>query len=277
MKLFTFATLGVLFLAGCESKSDQAIPAPPVSPASPLILFTSKDGRQLTSADLPKTDGTYDYEIMNEDEIPAEANSLHQQARQLGAAGKYDAAIEALTKAQALAPDWPFPTYDMAFTYLLKKDFEKAREYYRKTVDMSPRGFFTAITALDALDREASGDLPEGTYAAYMMLEWIPDPAQKAGVVRQMTEKFPTFAPAWKEYALQCDSNADKLAAIEKGLAANPDAETKGVLLINKALALNENGETEAAKSILGNLALDPETTFANEHLAKLTLGQIAN
>jgi hypothetical protein len=68
---------------------------------------------------------------------------------------------------------------------------------------------------------------------------------------------------------------ADKLSAIEKGLAAKPDRETEGILLINKALALNEQGDTETATAILGSLALDPRATFASEHLAKQTLAFI--
>ena len=109
-----------------------------------------------------------------------------------------------------------------------------------------------------------------------MALEWISDPRQKANIVSQMVEKFPTFAPAWKELALQCDDTAEKLAAIEKGLAASPDRETEGILLINKALTLTEQGDGKAATSILGNLALNPDTTFANEHLAKQTLAMIS-
>ena len=35
---------------------------------------------------------------------------------------------------------------------------------------------------------------------------------------------------------------------------------------------LNEQGDTETAKAILGNLALDSQSTFATEHLAKQTL-----
>jgi tetratricopeptide (TPR) repeat protein len=255
---------------GCNKESSTPAPT-----AAPRIVFRSEDGRKLTADDLANATGTFEYKIVGGDLIPAEANSLHQKARQLGASGDYEAAIKALDEAQALAPNWPYPTYDKAFTYLLMRDFNKAHENYRKTVDLSPRGFFTAITALDALEQERSGDLPEGTYAAYMALEWVPDPAQKASIVSQMVQKFPTFAPAWKEFALQCDDTAEKLAAIEKGLAAKPDRETKGILLINKAIALNEQGDVETATSILGNLALDPDTTFANEHLAKQSLAMV--
>jgi tetratricopeptide (TPR) repeat protein len=151
---------------GCNKESSTPAPA-----AALRIVFRSENGRKLTADDLANATGTFEYKIVGGDPIPAEANSLHQKARQLGASGDYEAAIKALDEAQALAPNWPYPTYDKAFTYLLMRDFNKAHENYRKTVDLSPRGFFTAITALDALEQERSGDLPEGTYAAYMALE----------------------------------------------------------------------------------------------------------
>jgi hypothetical protein len=164
----------------------------------------------------------------------------------------------------------------MAFTYLLMKDSENARKYYRKTIELAPRGFFTALTALDALDREAKGDLPAGTYLAYLSLEWMDDRGKKADAVRQLVKRVPGFAPAWKEQAMQADADADKLAAIEKGLAANPDGETKGILLINKALIMDRSGDHKGAVRLLGELSLDPASTYAAEHLAKVTLANIA-
>ncbi len=110
---------------------------------------------------------------------------------------------------------------------------------------------------------------------AYMSLEWINDPEQKARVVQVLVERFPNFAPAWKDYALQCEEPSRKLDAIENGLAANPDGETKGILLITKALTLNEQGDRKAAKEILGNLIHDPNVTFANEHLAQQMLAMV--
>ena len=75
---------------------------------------------------------------------------------------------------------------------------------------------------------------------------------------------------------MQTDADAEKLAAIEKGLAAKPDGETKGILLINKALINYRLGDHEGAVRLLGELALDPASTYATEHLAKVTLARIA-
>jgi tetratricopeptide (TPR) repeat protein len=226
--------------------------------------------------DLRGLTGTYRYEIIGKGNVPAEAEALHQQARQAGGAGDYKKAIGLLERASSLAPQWPYPVYDMAFTYLLSKDAENARKYYRKTVELAPRGFFTAITALYALDREEKGDLPGGTYLAYLSLEWVDDAGKKAEAIRQLVKNVPGFAPGWKELAGLSDTDAERLAAIEKGLAANPDAETKGLLQINKALVLDRSGDHEGAIRLLGELALDPASTYATEHLAKVTLASVA-
>jgi hypothetical protein len=153
---------------------------------------------------------------------------------------------------------------------------ENARKHYRQTVKLSPRGFFTAITALDALDREEKGDLPAETYLAYLSLEWMDDPEKKAEAVRELVKRVPAFAPGWKEVAGLSEDDAEKLTAIEKGLAANPDAETKGMLQINKALILDRKGDHDGAVQLLGEVALDPASTYAAEHLAKVTLANVA-
>ena len=207
--------------------------------------------------------------------ISEKAQTLHQQARELGAEGKYDQAIAQLKAAHDLAPTWPYPVYDLAFTYLLMRDYDNAREYYKKTIELSPRGFFTAITAHDTLLKEAQGVLPEGTYAAYMSLEWTDDINQKSQIVNALVTRLPMFAPGWKEYALMCDDENEKLRALDKGLAADPDRETEGILYVNKAITLYNQGETLEAIRLLQDMTVRSETTLANEALAKQVLASM--
>ncbi len=261
--------------AGCTREETRATMGSPPNEKA-VLVFRAADGRTLTTADLRELSGTYRYEILGRHNVPAEAESLHNQARRAGGAGDLKKAIALLERASSLDPEWPYPVYDMAYTYLLMKDTENARKYYRRTVELAPRGFFTAITALDALEREAKGDLPAGTYLAYLSLEWMDDPGKKADAVRQLVKHIPGFAPAWKEQAMQEGTDAEKLAAIGRGLAANPDGETKGILLVNKSLIMDRSGDHEGAVRLLGELALDPASTSATEHLAKVTLASIA-
>ena len=256
---------------GCESNQGGTSKEPPT------IIFRNADGRTLTTDDLRGATGTFHYEIFGLEGVPAEAKSLHQQARQAGGAGDYKKALALLERASQLAPWWPYPVYDSAYTYMLTKDFDSARQYYAKTVELSPRGYFTAITALDTLTREKNGKLPAGTYLAYVSLEWINDPGKKAGAVRQLVKSVPQFAPAWKELAsVLPDNDPNLLATIEKGLAADPDAETMGTLRINKALVLNGQGNHAGAIQLLGELALDPKSTYATEQMAKASLAMLA-
>ena len=66
------------------------------------------------------------------------------------------------------------------------------------------------------------------------------------------------------------------LDAIEKGLTANPDAETRGTLLINKALTLHGQGDQQSARAILNDLVVDPTATLNSEALAKQLLPMVS-
>jgi len=249
-------------------------------------VFTLPDGRKLTTEDLRGLSGRINvregklldvtgpvrYEVIGKRTMPREAETLHQQAREAGGHGDYQKAIALLEQASELAPDWPYPVYDRAYTHMLMNDCDAARRYYRRTLELSPRGFFMAFTALDTLTREQNGELPMGTYLAYVSLEWLGDTPMRDDAAREMVKAVPQFAPAWKNFASLCNDDGERLAAIEKGLAAHPDAETKGMLEINKALVFNLKGDRAGAVQLLGELALDPKSTFHTEHAAKAAL-----
>jgi tetratricopeptide (TPR) repeat protein len=255
----------VIFVACSHTQSRTAR-------ETPGIIFRGADGRTITMEDVRGLTGKYQYEIIGNRDIPAEARSLHQQARQVGGKGDYKRSLALLDRASALAPEWPYPLYDKAYTLLLMKDYDGAREYYRKTMKLSPRGFFTAITALDTLEKEQKGALPTGTYLAYLSLEWMENQGEKIRAARQLVNRMPQFAAGWKELAALVDDEGERLAALEKGLMAAPDAETKGMLQINRALILHRQGNHDTAVRILGELALDHDSPLDIEHIAKASL-----
>lgn len=206
-------------------------------------------------------------EIMPSDE----AKSLHARGREAGSGGDHAEALRLLIKASELAPDWPQPVYDRGFTHLLMENFTAALADYRKTLELSPRGFFTAHVAVDTLLREEQGEFPAGFYLAYTMLEFMQE-SERRSVIPQLVEKFPRFAPAWLEFAKLADTLQERLKRIESGLAAKPDAETFGMLRLNQALTLQQVGQAATAEAIIRELANDPKSTTAVEAWAKATL-----
>lgn len=240
------------------------------------IVFKDGLGHSLSKDDIANTTGQVNYEIMENQNIDPKAQALHQEARQLGQAGKYDQSIAKLEEAMRIQPNWAYPVYDLAFTYLLKGDFDNALKFYKKTDELEPKGFFTAKTALYSLEGEKEGKFPKGLYTAYMQIEWTTDKNKKLEIAQMITQKVPDFAPAWKDLSNLLDDKTARLDAIEKGLSKGPDAETKGILLINKALVLSDEGKKGEAKQMLGNLIFSSDVTRSNEELAKFTLKTIA-
>lgn len=241
------------------------------------IVFRMRDGRILTRDFLQAKNKSKVYEKLGAEEVPAQAFSLHQKAREAGSKGEYEQALECLEEARSLAPDWPYPIYDAAYTYLLMGDSRNALEKYEAVNEMAPQGFYLTKTALDTLRKERSGMLPEGIYLSYLQIEWEEDPSEKLGLARTLSEKYPTFAPAWKELAIFYQDPKDRLEAIEKGLECNPDPDTLGNLLINKALIINQQGDTMEAIEILGKIIFDKESTLGSLELARLALSSLVD
>jgi tetratricopeptide (TPR) repeat protein len=240
------------------------------------VVFRNEAGQSVSIAEVQRTAGRIRYEVCGGESIPRAAEELHQRARQTGSSGDYQQALDLLEQAVEKAPLWPYPLYDLAFTYLLLKDTDRAIEHYRKTLKIAPRGFFTAITALHTLEREQRGELPAGLYLAYLSIEGMDNRAQKAHITRQLVEQVPSFAPAWKDLAIATDQDTERREAIRKGLAASPDAETKGMLQINEALALDAQGEHETGIRLLETLIRDETSTLATEHLASAALALLS-
>lgn len=271
MKLTTLTlSIASLAFAACQANTT------PSDAKADRLIFKDSLGHILNESDLANATGQVNYQVMENKAIDPKAQSLHQEARALGQEGKYDLAITKLNEAISIEPAWAYPTYDLAFTYLLKGDYENALKFYKKTDELEPRGFFTAKTAIYALEGEKAGKFPKGLYINYMQIEWTEDRSKKLGLAKTITQQAPEFAPAWKELSGLSDDKKERLNAIEQGLSEHPDAETKGMLLINKALILDSDGNKEEARRLLGDLIFSPDVTRGNVAMAKFTLKTIS-
>ena len=241
---------------------------------SERLVFRNAVGRELTTGDLRGYAGQVRWEVIGADNVPPRARQLHQDAREAGGRGDYARALDLLDQAWDRAPEWPYPAYDAAFTYLLLGEPKMAEELYERVDQMAPRGFFTCKASLDTLRRERSGEVFPGFARAYATTEWM-DLQKKKAILEGIVDKFPGFALAWKDLSPLLDDAARQLQAIEQGLRGRPDAETLGILLINKASILARLGDRDRAIAILGELALSPDSTLATEHLAKTALASL--
>lgn len=239
--------------------------------ASDIVFKDSATGKILTKTDLQGFSSTATWEIVSEKTVSRVAMEYHQKGRQLGQEGEYEKSIEFLTKASKVDSRWAYPLYDMAYTYMLMNDFDKALEFYQKVNVMEPRGFFTTKTAVYTLIGEKEGRFPKGLYMAYLSLELM-EPEVKAESVMHLTINIPSYAPAWKEAIFFSDNDEEILTIIKNGLNAAPDKETYGILMINKALILHRKTKELEALDILGQLALDQRSSLGTEKMAKQTL-----
>lgn len=268
-RIVTFITLFAMILI--FSQCDSSKPTESVD----KLIFEDSKGNQLLMSDLEGATGTYNWQIKGDKDIPVEASRLHQMARQHGSKGEYEQAITKLKRAYEIAPEWAFPPYDLGYTYLLTQDSPNALKYYTIADELEPKGFFTAKTARWSLEKEIAGEFQDGLYAAYTQIELLDADERKLQIARAIVEKIPEYAPAWKVIAEKSESNEERLAAVEKGLGADPDRTTKEGLLLNKALVKNIQGEGEEAVEILGELILDEASTVGSVELAKLILSAV--
>ena len=113
------------------------------------------------------------------------------------------------------------------------------------------------------------------SYRFLVQLEWMPDPAAKREILEQILEHTPQLPMAWQKLVSLLDDDEASLQAISKGLSYQPDPDTRGLLLINKALILHRQGKESEAIKMLGQLALDPDSTLHTEQLAKFALATL--
>jgi tetratricopeptide (TPR) repeat protein len=241
------------------------------------VVFRDAKGRTITWDELKQVDGRFRWEVRGAGTVDPRAQELHAEGRNAGAIQQFDRALHCFAMASELEPDWPYPVYDTAFTYLMMGDTRAAQLAYQRVDGMAPRGFFTAKTTLHTLAQEQSGALPPGFTRLFATLEWITAPTQKRSLLEQIVARHPGFAPAWKELSMLLDSEHERLRALERGLALDTDGETRGVLLINKAFVLARQGDKQAAVEILAELVLDPASTQGTEALAKAALAQVVS
>ena len=191
-----------------------------------------------------------------------------------GTARRFVQSGSPFTRAAVLAPQWPYPIYDRAFTHLQARDAAAPWLTIGRTLELSPRGFFTAHVAVDALRREQKGEAA-ARGSIWRMSCWSSCPtARDVRSFLNWLRNFRTCSSAWLEFAKLASAPRERLDRIEAGLRARPDPETRGMLHLNQALTLRQSGQDADANRILAQVAADPGSTLAVEAWAKALLAK---
>jgi len=97
----------------------------------------------------------------------------------------------------------------------------------------------------------------------------------KLEALRHITERFPAFPPAWQQLSSLIDDDDERLDAIDRGLAGDPDDETYGMLTLNSALITSRRGDAAGARLALDRLLADPRCTASAEALTTMILSTL--
>ena len=183
-----------------------------------------------------------------------------------------DEALDCFHKAAEMVPQWPHPRHDIAFVHLLSGEWGDALETFREVERMEPAGFFNAKTAIWALEKEDSKELPQGIYRAYAQVGWIQEPQQRAQELQKMVSAAPDFAPAWKDLAGFVQDPGQAQQVLNNGIAAKPDADTLGALIANLAMVYLARGQADEAMAMLGHMTIDERGSRAARSLCAQAL-----
>jgi tetratricopeptide (TPR) repeat protein len=276
--------VAALLVAGCGRKKDgggagsareeprAAIAAK--QPADPNVIFRDDKGREIKREDLKDVSGAVEWELVGGDHVPEAAQTLHEQARAAGSSGDYPKAIALFKQAHDAAPAWPYPLYELGFTYELMGEPVKALAEYERVIALAPRGYFTVLASADCLRREAAKEWASGLCKRYALAEFMFGD-ERTAELKAIAVAAPRMPGPQKDLALDIRDDAQRLAAIDKALGVSPDPETRGVLLSNKGLTLASLGRKDEAIAVLGALVLDPASPLDVIEMSKMGLVQL--
>ncbi len=236
------------------------------------FVLTDERGQKLEIEDLVNYDGNISYELQTPNWILPEAQELFDQGRVYALETRFEDAIASFEQAAELDPSWPYPIYEMALTYLLMGDADKALQLYQQVDEMAPEGFFTAKVAIDVLRRERDGVVEEGSYIAILYLENLKDREVRQATVKALLEKSEELPRAWQVFANSIEDPEARLEALNRGLSYDPDPQTKAMLLINKAMALGNLNREEEAYELFTEVAESKSTPMGPRYQALLAL-----
>lgn len=246
MRRFFALSIATTLLGGCSCQGTAGPAAASVPDAGP-VAPSIPEAVQAPAAPVPETA----YE---------QAVKAHAQGRSSGEVGNFQEALKHFQRARELAPEWPLPVYDTAYTHFLMGEDARALELYAQVEALAPRGFADTPRVLECLRREKAGRVPKGTYRKFLDVLRQREPEAFERGLRELTRSAPGFYPAWRELISYGKDLDEQERFLEKALSARPDALSRGELLVYKANLLRRRGKDMEARALLQSLVDDPQS-----------------
>jgi tetratricopeptide (TPR) repeat protein len=193
-----------------------------------------------------------------------------ERGERLGQAGQYDEALAALEEAAAADPFDPHARYLGAFTLLHLGRYAEAADRYREVEELAPGWFHCRADAWLA-DRLAAGQFDQADFLALAALDDGPEaPKEKVALADRLVARRPDLPGAHLHRAkalARSGREADARAALEAGLAADPDPDVRTRLLAELAVLSDEPAVRAArfreAVALNGNLTAAASAALA--------------
>jgi Flp pilus assembly protein TadD len=190
----------------------------------------------------------------------------------LGAASDFGGAEASFREAARLAPDEPYPHYELGYTLALVGRYEEALEELRRTQELW-RAFFIVETEIWMCEQVLSGSLDPAVLGMLRELQWITDAGgteseEAVNLSAKAVESAPNCALAYFHYGkatLQRDPAAAE-EALRRCIELDPDDTTAINAKHHVAILCEQAGRKDEARSIRRRIRSDypghQHTTF---------------
>lgn len=207
------------------------------------------------------------------------ASEWTRRGEQLGSAGDHAEALEAFTRAAAADPHDPHSRYLAAFTLLHLRRYAEAVPLYDEVERLAP-GWFHCRANRWLAGQLAAGAVDHETFRALHLLQdgKLP-PAKQLACAEQALSRNPDLPLLHLHHAralAELGRKPEALAALRRGLAADPEPDARTRLLVELAGATDDPAERDAAlrdaEALAGNLVAAAMARFlrrTHERLAR--------
>ncbi len=193
-----------------------------------------------------------------------------ERGDELGSAGRHEESLAAFREAVAADPFDPHSRYLEAFTLLHMGRYADAAEGYRRVEELAP-GWFQCRADLWVAEQLVLGRLDAQDFAALHLLEDGPaPPAEKVAMAERLLARRPGLPPAHLhlgKHLARSGREADACAALQAGLAADPDPDVRTRLLAELGTLTEDAAEREGlyceAVALNGNLVAAASAALA--------------